>query len=224
MKNLIIVGCGAHAAEIVDYIEYINQHSTSDTFKIKGLIDNVKTHYDHYGYHYDYLGTIDDHTIEPDIYYVMGIGNLTIRLKVFQEYKLKKAQFIGIIHPTALISKSAIIGEGTVISHNVSIGPKVEIGAFNVINSRCTIGHDAKIGNNNFISPQVVLGGYSEIGDNNLLGTNSCLIPEIKVGNDNKIMAGMSLTQNVHDHETVFYRYKEKLVVRKEFIDQPTNE
>lgn len=220
MKNLIIVGCGAHAAEIVDYIEYINQNATTDTFKIKGLIDNVKTHYDHYGYNYEFLGTIDDHVIDPNMYYIMGIGNLTIRTKVFEEFKLKNAKFTGLIHPTALISKTAIIGEGTVISHNVSIGPKVIIGDCNVINSRCTIGHDAKIGNNNFISPQVVLGGNSEIGDNNLLGTNSCLIPEIKVGNNNKIMAGMSLTQNVQDHETVFYRYKEKLMIRTEFIDK----
>lgn len=220
MKNLIIVGCGAHAAEIVDYIEYINQNSTSDIFKIVGLIDNVKTHYDHYEYPYEFLGTIDDHVIDVNAYYVMGIGNLDIRTKVFQEYELKKARFTGIIHPTALISKSAMIGEGTVISHNVSIGPKSKIGKFNVINSRCTIGHDAIIGDNNFISPQVVLGGASQVGDNNLLGTNSCLIPEIKIGNDNKIMAGMVITHNVQDHETVFYRYKEKLVVRKEFIDK----
>lgn len=224
MKNLIIVGCGAHAAEIVDYIEYINQNSPADKFRIKGLIDNVKTHYDHYDYAYEFLGTIDDHNVDPNIYYVMGIGNLDIRTKVFEEFKLKDAIFTGIVHPTALISKTAKIGEGTVISHNVSIGPKVVIGNYNVINSRCTIGHDAKIGDNNFISPQVVLGGNSEIGNNNLLGTNSCLIPEIKVGNDNKIMAGMSLTQNVQDHETVFYRYKEKLVVRKEFVDKSTND
>src|SRR5690606_5116180 len=119
---------------------------------------------------------IDDHVIDVNAYYVMGIGNLDIRKKVFQEYELKKARFTGIIHPTALISKSAVIGEGTVISHNVSIGPKAQIGKCNVINSRCTIGHDAIIGDNNFISPQVVLGGASEVGDNNLLGTNSCLI------------------------------------------------
>ena len=83
-----------------------------------------------------------------------------------------------------------------------------------VINSRSTIGHDSTLGSNNFISPQVVLGGFSKIGDDNLLGTNSCLIPKIQIGNNNKIMAGMSLTKNIDDNETVFYRYKEKLIIR----------
>jgi acetyltransferase EpsM len=218
MKKLIIVGCGSHASELVDYIEYINRQSLTKEYTILGLIDNTKTHYDHYKYAYPFMGSIDDHNVMPDAYYLMGIGNLAIRTKVFQEYKVKGAKFTGIIHPTALISESAVIGEGTVISHNVSIGPKAIIGAFNVINSRCTIGHDSNIGNNNFLSPQVVLGGYSKIGNQNLLGTNSCLIPEVEVGDNNKIMAGMAVTTKVSDNETVFFRFKEKLVVRQKLV------
>lgn len=221
MKHIIIIGCGSHAAELVEYISYINEQSETPLYNIKGLIDNTNTYYEHYGYPYDFLGSIDDHQIDTQVKYIMGIGNIEIRAKVLQDFQLKGAKFTGIIHPTALISKSAIIGEGTVISHNVSIGPKAEIGAFNVINSRCTIGHDAKIGVNNFLSPQVVLGGYSKVGNDNLLGTNSCLIPDVEVGNNNKIMAGMAITTIVRDNETVFFRFKEKLVVRKEFIDKP---
>jgi len=215
MKNLIIIGCGSHAAELVDYIEYINKYSVTMKYNIKGLIDNTHTHYDHYNYNYKFMGNVDDHIVDPNIFYLMGIGNMAIRIKVFNEFKLKNAKFTGIIHPTALISDSAEIGEGTVISHHASIGPKAIIGSCNVINSRCTIGHDSIIGENNFLSPQFVLGGYAKIGNNNLLGTNSCVIPEIEIGNNNKIMAGMVITNNVHNDETVFYRYKEKLIVRK---------
>ena len=69
----------------------------------------------------------------------------------------------------------------------------------------------------------MVLGGYSKIGNYNLLGTNCCLIPEVEVGNHNKIMAGMAVTNKVHDDETVFFRFKEKLVVRKEFIEKKSD-
>lgn len=213
MKHLIIVGCGSHAAEIVDYIDHINKHEKSLRYQIKGMIDNTKTHYNHYNYKEEFMGSIDAHPVEKDICYVMGIGNLSIRTKVLQEFKLKGASFTTIIHPSALVSKTAQIGEGSIISHNVSIGPKAIIGSFNVINSRCTIGHDARVGDNNFLSPQVVLGGFTQIGNNNLLGTNSCLIPEVIVGNNNKIMAGMAVLSRVKDNETVFFRFKEKLVV-----------
>jgi acetyltransferase EpsM len=214
MKKIIILGCGSHAAELVDYIEYINKTSTQNQYNIIGLMDVTEEHYHHYGYNYPYLGDIDEHIVDVEVFYLLGIGNLTIRTKVLEEFKLKNAKFTGIIHPTALISDSAEIGEGTIISHNASVGPKAKIGRFNVINSRCTIGHDSIIGENNFISPQVVLGGGSKVGDNNLLGTNSCLIPEIEVGNNNKIMAGMVISNKVKDFETVFYRYKEKLIIR----------
>ncbi|AWG23055.1 MULTISPECIES: acetyltransferase [Flavobacterium] len=215
MKNIIIIGCGSHASELVDYIEYINNHSTTKQFNIKGMIDNTNTHYLHYNYNYTFLGNIDDHLVDFDVYYLLGIGNVSIRNKVLEEFKSKNAKFTGIIHPTALISKSAEIGEGTIISHNVSVGPKAKIGSFNVINSRCTIGHDTRIGDSNFLSPQVVLGGYAKIGNSNFLGTNSCLLPEIEIENNNKIMAGMTITSKVNNDETVFFRYKEKLIIRQ---------
>ena len=215
MKNIIIIGCGSHAAELVDYIEYINKQSATKQFNIKGLIDNTNKYYLHYNYKYEFIGNIDDHLIDLDAYYLMGIGNVSIRNKVLEEFISKKAKFTGIIHPTALVSSSAEIGEGTIISHNVSVGPKAKIGSFNVINSRCTIGHDTRIGDSNFLSPQVVLGGYAKIGNSNFLGTNSCLLPEIEIENNNKIMAGMTITSKVNNDETVFFRYKEKLIIRQ---------
>jgi acetyltransferase EpsM len=215
MKNIIIIGCGSHASELVDYIEYINKSSTLQEFNIIGMLDNTDKYYIHYNYNYKFIGNIDDHLINPDAFYLLGIANVFIKNKVLEQFKEKKARFTGIIHPTALISSSAEIGEGTVISHNVSIGPKAKIGKFNVINSRCTIGHDSQMGENNFLSPQVVIGGYVKIGDRNFIGTNCCVIPDIEIENNNKIMAGMIITSKVNSEETVFFRYKEKLTIRQ---------
>lgn len=216
MKNLIIVGCSGHAAEVVDYINFINTNSINPKYKIIGLIDNTESYYKHYSFKEKFLGNADNHIVNDAVYYVIGMGNLSIRKKVIDELTLKGAKFETIIHPTALVSETAQIGKGSLIAHNVSIGPKAIIGEFCVINSRCTIGHDSQIGNNNFISPQVVVGGYAKIGNANLLGTNSCLIPDGEIGNNNKIMAGMAVFKKVNDNETVFFRFKEKLVVRKE--------
>ena len=214
MKNIIIVGASAHAAEIVEYIEYINDYSIDAVYRIKGLIDKNEIHYKTYGFEYKFLGNTDNHIIDKNSYYIIGIGNMSVRKKVIDEFKFKGAKFETIIHPTALVSKTAEIGIGCLISHNVSVGPKAKIGEFCVINSRSTVGHDSVLGENNFISPQVVLGGSTKIGKNNLLGTNCCLVPKIVVGNNNKVMAGMIVTNNIKDDEIVFYRFKEKLIIR----------
>jgi bifunctional N-acetylglucosamine-1-phosphate-uridyltransferase/glucosamine-1-phosphate-acetyltransferase GlmU-like protein len=94
----------------------------------------------------------------------------------------------------------------------VNLGPNAKVGNFTMLNSRCSLGHDTKIGAFNFISPNVCFSGFTDIGDGNLFGINSATIPGIKVGNNNKIMAGMVLDKNVGDEEVVFYRFKEKVI------------
>ncbi len=213
MKKVILVGAGGHAAEIADYIALHNQLKPTDQIEIIGIIDDNKQNYHHYGFSQPFLGSIVDHVLE-ECDYLIGIANIEFRLKIVTKLWSQGAKFIGFIHPYAMISPSAKIGVGTVISHHASVGPKALIGKFNVLNSRCTIGHDAEIGDFNFISPNVSISGQTKIGSENLLGTNVCTIPTIEIGNNNKIAAGMVITDKITNNETVFYRYKEKMIAK----------
>lgn len=215
MKKIIIIGCGGHAAELRDYIDHYNAAHDTDKIEVVGFLDDDKKAHEHYSFIESYLGKIDDHEIEKEVFYLMGIANLTYRASIIEKFIRKNAQFTGLIHPTAIISPTSKIGEGTVVSHNVSVGPKVQIGKFNILNSRCTIGHDSTLGDFNFISPQVALSGYTKVGNENLLGTNACTIPGITIGNHNKIAAGMVVYKNVTDQETVFFRHKERIIIRE---------
>lgn len=214
MKEVIIIGAGGHAAELRDYINHFNQRS-EDKIRVVGFIDDEEVQYNYYDFTEKYLGSIKEHKVLEDIYYIMGIANLKYRKPIVESFLKNGAQFIRLIHPTALVSPSAEIGEGVIISHNVSIGPKAIIGDFNMLNSRCTIGHDSKIGNYNFISPQVAISGSCIIGNENMIGTNACTIPGISIGNNNIIAAGMTINRTVRDNETIIYRHKERLILRE---------
>lgn len=216
MKKVIIVGAGGHAAELHDYIGHNNVARPDNSIEIVGFIDDDENNYHHYGFKEPFLGSIQNHEINPHVNYIMGIANLDYRKSIIEKFIAKRAIFIGLIHPTAIVSPRAEIGEGTVISHNASIGAKVKIGKFNMLNSRCTIGHDTIIGDYNFISPQVAISGNTKIGNENLIGTNACTIPGMVIGNKNKIAAGMVIYKPVADNETVIFRHKERLVVRGE--------
>ncbi|WP_203228771.1 acetyltransferase [Flavobacterium sp. LMO6] len=216
MNKIIIIGAGGHAAELIDYLIYMNHTSvttSSQNWEIVGLIDDSEANYHQYQYRFPYLGTIQAHQVRNDVGYIMGIANMKYRRTIIEELLQKKAQFISIIHPTALVSPSAKIGVGCVISHNVSIGPKAVIGDFNLINSRCTIGHDTTIEAYNFLSPQVVTGGFAVLGEENFIGTNGVVLPGITLGNKNTVAAGMIVDKNVTDNTTVFHRFKEKMMV-----------
>jgi acetyltransferase EpsM len=214
MKKVIIIGAGGHAAELRDYINHHNAARPTDRFEVLGFIDDDEKNYLHYGFREPFLGQIENHTVRNDIFYLMGIANVAYRKPIVEKFESYGAKFTGLIHPTAIISPSCEIGEGTVVSHNVSVGAKAKLGRFNMLNSRCTIGHDAQIGDYNFISPQVAISGNTKIGENNLIGTNSCTIPGMSIGNNNKIAAGMVVYKHVGNEETVMFRHQERIVIK----------
>ncbi|RAR47222.1 acetyltransferase [Flavobacterium lacus] len=216
MKKIIIVGAGGHAAEVVDYLNFINAMPSIDAnqkWEVLGLIDDNIANFHLYSYDYPFLGDIKAHEVNHEVDYLIAVANIKFRRLIVESLLAKGAKFCTLIHPTAIVSPTAKIGLGNVISHNVSIGPKVEIGNFNLINSRCTLGHDTKLENYNFLSPQTVTGGGTEIGNNNFFGTNVAILPRTTVGNNNTISAGMVVDKSIHDDSTFFHRFKEKVLV-----------
>jgi UDP-3-O-[3-hydroxymyristoyl] glucosamine N-acyltransferase len=158
------------------------------------------------------IGGVKNHEVRKDIYYIMGIANIKYRQKIVEQYLKYGARFLSLIHASAYISRSSKIGVGAVIGPHANLGPNTVIGDFSVVNSRSSVGHDTIIGKYNFISPNVCFSGFSKIGNGNLFGINSATIPEIHIGNNNKIMAGMIIDRNVGDDTVVFHRFKERVI------------
>lgn len=212
MTEVIVIGAGGHAAEIDEYIIYSQRITGSEELKIIGFLDDNPDNYANYKFSAPFLGRLKDYKSDKGQYYLIGIADLKYRRLFIEKFRSEGAEFISFIHCNAYISRSAIIGEGSIIGPNANIGPNVQIGKYTLINSRCSLGHDTRVGDFNFISPNVCFSGFSEVGDENLFGINSATIPGIKVGNRNKIAAGMILDQNIGNDTVVFHRYKEKII------------
>jgi sugar O-acyltransferase (sialic acid O-acetyltransferase NeuD family) len=212
MKNVLIIGAGGHGAEIDEYIKYSQRTRNRKEFNIVGFLDDDPAQYTNYKLSAPLIGGLRDHKVIKGQYYIMGIASLKYRRFFIDRFKAEGAEFVSFIHCSAYVSESAKIGEGTIIGPNANIGPNVIIGNYTLINSRCSLGHDTVIGDYNFISPNVCFSGFSKIGDENLFGINCATIPNISVGNRNKIAAGMVLDQNVGNDSVVFYRFKEKVI------------
>jgi sugar O-acyltransferase (sialic acid O-acetyltransferase NeuD family) len=212
MKDVIIIGSGGHSAEIDEYIAYSQKKIDQQLFNVIGFLDDNPANYLRYKFSAPLLGGVRDHIVRNDCHYIMGIANLKYRRLFIEKFSSNGADFITFIHWTAYVSNSAQIGKGVVIAPNANVGPNVKIGDFTLLNSRSSMGHDTVVGKYNVISPNVCFSGFTNIGDDNLFGINSATIPGIKVGNRNKIAAGIILDKNVEDDSVIFYRYKEKIL------------
>ena len=82
------------------------------------------------------------------------------------------------IHPSAVVSPNAVIGEGVSINANAVIEDGAEIGDGAVIGAGCYIGHDAKVGAGTLLYPNVTIMFRCTVG-------RKCIIhPGVVIGGD----------------------------------------
>lgn len=213
MKDIIIFGTGAVAAEITSQLED-SDWGREAGFRIKGYVasdDAGMTHWKEYKYRSPYLGNFFNYQIKKEDYFVLALGNYKVKRQVVEEIRKKGGKFVTLIHPTAIVARTAVIGEGNILDPFTIIGPNVKLGDFNLLTSQSIISHDSIVGDYNFFATSLLC-GYNRIGDDNYFGIRATTLPEIAVGNRNIIQAGMIVDKNVVDDATVFYRFKEKIM------------
>jgi UDP-perosamine 4-acetyltransferase len=118
----------------------------------------------------------------------LGSNGLRARLAdvvVGHGYKLVNA-----VHPQAVVSPTARIGEGVAIMAGVVINADATIGDLSIINTGATVDHDCVIGTAVHIGPQSALAGTVTVGDRAFLGAGSRVIPGMAIGAGATIGAG----------------------------------
>ncbi len=108
-----------------------------------------------------------------------------------------------IAHPSAVLSPTASIGAGTIISAAVVVQSDARIGRFCVLNTACTIDHDNVLGDFVSVSPGVHTTGHVKIGDHSFVGAGSVILNGLKVGRQVTIGAGAVVIRDVPDGVTV---------------------
>jgi acetyltransferase-like isoleucine patch superfamily enzyme len=215
MKDIIILGSGAVAAELTFYIEDNNSKVESDKkINILGYIEydyNIEKYWKKYNFKAPVLCDIDSYKPAPNEEVLIGVSDINFRKKMIDALINKNARIGSFIHHTVIIPDSIKLGIGIIVYPFCIIEQYAILGDYNIITSYSFISHDCVIGNNNFFSTAGIAGTVT-IGNNNYFGIRSTVIPHIKIGNNNIIQAGMVVNKSIKDNTTVFYRYKEQVL------------
>jgi len=132
---------------------------------------------------------------------VITIGNNTIRARIAD--KLSAANFVNLIHPSALISASSAIDAGCVVFHGAIVQAGTRIGKHAIINTAASVDHDNVIGDFAHISPNATLCGNVHVGIGSQVGAGAVVLPGIKIGDWATVGAGAVVTKDVRDRCTV---------------------
>ena len=157
--------------------------------------------------------TFEDIKRTNDIPIALGIGNNTIRAKLFEKVQKSSFEIVSLMHPSAIISPSSTIGKGTVIMPNVVVNVNSKIGDGVILNTACIVEHENIIENFAHISPNVALAGDVKIGMFTHIGIGSNVIQGLAIGNNCIIGAGSVVVSNIENNKLC---YGNPCKVRKE--------
>tara|TARA_B110000211_G_scaffold224965_1_gene276602 strand:+ start:232 stop:831 length:600 start_codon:yes stop_codon:yes gene_type:complete len=134
----------------------------------------------------------------------IAISDPLIRQKVFNLLKSNNIIVDTYIHPSVIVGKNTVIGEGCIIMPKVLISNDVIIKNSILINNCSNIGHNSIINDFCSIMANVSLGGFCEIEENVYIGSAAVLIPKAKVNRNIKIGLGTVVIRNLKKKGSYF--------------------
>lgn len=107
------------------------------------------------------------------------------------------SDFPTLLDPTAVIARSASIGEGCVVNAMSVIGASTELGRFVLINRSASVGHDVQIGDYATLGPGCIVSGSVIIGRGAYISAGATLAPKVRIGANAVVGAGAVVLRDV---------------------------
>ncbi len=191
MRRLLILGDGAFALETLDIAE------AAGGFHAVGFVNSVERP----GPRARQTGLpvfwIDELPFQPDeVFVVAGIGS-TKRRGAIETLLARTYRFVAILHPAAVISARASIGDGCVVNAGVVVSRGVVVEPHVILNRGCLVGHDTRIGSFATIGPGANVAGGVEIGSGAYIGIGAVVRDHLRIGAESVVAAGAVVVKDV---------------------------
>ncbi len=210
IKKIILYGGGDFAVELATYIVDINaalslasSNAHGSDLKLTDVISSEPAREqdltDIIGYSpvfHDHINSISD---LEEKYFILSMGNASVRHKIHSRLSEIGAQFLTLVHPLAYVARTSTVGAGSVICPFVFVGPFARVSENCVLNINCSVGHDVEIGTSSVLSPGAMINGHGTTGSAAFLGAGAIMNPNAKLGTLGQLSAGSVLTKSAGD-------------------------
>lgn len=188
MATINLFGASGHAKVIKDIIE-------AEGNSVEDLYDDAPHCEDIHGVP---VYKASDCNVEGPL--IISIGSNRVRELIASRYPLAYATAI---HPSAIISVHATIGDGTVVMQGAIIQSDAKIGKHCIVNTGASIDHECELGDYVHISPHATLCGNVHVGKGSWIGAGATVIPGVKIGEWCTVGAGAVVLHDLPAHSTV---------------------
>ena len=190
MKRIIIIGASGHGKVVAD-IAALNGYDDIV------FLDNYPAVSTCAGYPVVGLDTQAEE-FEGDVF--VAIGNAINRKRLMERYSDR--HFPTLIHPSAVIAKSVVIGDGSVIMAGSVINPCAKIGQGCIVNTSSSIDHDCVLDNYCHVAVGAHLSGAVSVGEGSWIGAGATVSNNIIICGNCIIGAGAVVVKDIGEPGT----------------------
>jgi len=200
--SIIVYGGGGHGKALIDLLRVLG------VYHIVGVVDDGLTTTE------TIMGVpvLGSAKVLPSLYArgvrlavnaVGGIGNLTVRQKVFEVLAGAGFACPAVVHPTAFVETSASLSPGVQVMPHAYVGSQARLGFGCIVNTGAIISHDCILGDLVNVSPGAILAGEVQVGAGALIGMGVTINLRAQVGAGARIGNGATVKADVPENGIV---------------------
>ena len=127
----------------------------------------------------------------------VAIGDCLARLRIAKMFTSAGFTLVSLVHPRAVVSASAAVGEGTVLMAGAIVNAHANIGANVILNTACSVDHDCQVSDGVHISPGAHLAGRVKIGTGTWVGLGASVCGRVEIGSHSIVGAGAVVIEDI---------------------------
>ena len=174
-KKLLIVGAGGFGREVYVWADHIPPETVN--WSIGGFLDANPRAIEGLPFECSVLGSPECHVPKPNEVFACAVGAPRARMRLCGELKARGAEFVNIIHPTAIVGARTTLVEGVILCPYSIVTTHVRLGSFVILNLHATVGHDAIIGDGCTLSDHCDVTGHVRLGTGVFIGSHATVLP-----------------------------------------------
>lgn len=128
---------------------------------------------------------------------VGGIGNVRVRLHVFDLLEQAHLECPNLVHPSACVEPSAVLEGGVQVLAQSYISSEARVGFGTVINAGVVVSHDCHIGRCVNLSPGALLAGGVCVEDHAQIGMGATVNLNLTIGSGARVGNGATVKADV---------------------------
>ncbi len=199
---VIGLGPGGHARVLIEAIRL------EGTYQIVGMLDRDRSQVGKDILGVPILGSDELLvSLSADVrHFFIGlgsVGNMEPRRRLYERAIAAGLHPIKVVHPAAVVSAAAVLGEGIAVLAGAVINACARIGINGIVNTGSIVEHDCIVGDHVHIATGARLCGTVTIGNETHVGAGSTILQGISVGHNTIIGAGAVVIRDVPPGSTV---------------------